>query len=167
MEDVDAVSKVVHRRDGKTTAEVTYTENVDMPINKSMWKMMLGSTNDDCQELVKMLIEKSKRLKEAAKDSSQLCSAAQKLSAIPRLTLVGEDVKNETASKIASKAIKCAQEQMEMQNTVDEFIGRHSQILKQMLESGTEISEDFAWSFSFCVFGVQLFHFIAEALSFS
>ena len=61
MEDVDAVSKVVHRRDGKTAAEMTYTEHVDCPIDKSLWRMMLESTNSDCQELVKLLIEKSKR----------------------------------------------------------------------------------------------------------
>ena len=143
MEDVDAVSKVVHRRDGKTTAEVTYTENVDMPITKSMWKMMLESTSDDCQDLVKMLIEKSKRLKDASRDPSLLCSVAQQLSAIPGLALVGEDVENETASKIVSEAIDCAQKQMERQVIVDEFIGNHSKTLKQMLEGGTVISEDF------------------------
>lgn len=143
MEDVDAVSKVVRRRDGKTTSEVTYTENVDMPITKSMWRMMLESTNDDCRELVKLLVEKSERLKEAAKDPSLLCSAAQKMGALPGLTLVGEVEDNDTASKIASEAIECAQKQMERQNTVDEFIGKHSQTMKQMLEGGTEISEDF------------------------
>ncbi len=36
MEDVDAVSKVVRRRDGKKTAESTYTENVDLPLTKTM-----------------------------------------------------------------------------------------------------------------------------------
>jgi len=143
MEDIDAVSKVVHRRDGKTTSEVTYMKHVEMAITKSMWKMMLESTNDDCKELVKMLIEKSKRLKDAAKDPSLLCSAAQKLSAIPGLALVGEDIENETASKIAAEAIKCAQEQMERQTIVDEFIGKHAKTLKQMVEGGTAISEDF------------------------
>ena len=86
MEDVDAVSKVVRRRDGKTTAEVTYTENVDMPITKSMWRMMLESTNNVCRELVKLLVEKPERLK----DPPLLCLAAHKLGALPGLTLVGE-----------------------------------------------------------------------------
>eukprot|EP00979_Chaetoceros_neogracilis_P002581 scaffold435_cov275-Chaetoceros_neogracile.AAC.33 len=87
--------------------------------------MLLESTNDDCQELVRMLIQKSKRLKDAATDPSLLCSAAQKLSAIPGLTLVGEDVENVTASKIVSEAIECAQQEIEWQKTVDDFIGRH------------------------------------------
>merc|ERR1712165_335133 len=65
MEDVDAVSKVVRRRDGKTTAETTYTEQVEMPITKSMWRMLLESTNDNCRELVKLLVDKSERLKTA------------------------------------------------------------------------------------------------------
>jgi hypothetical protein len=143
MEDVDAVSKVVRRRDGKTTAEVTYTENVGMPITKSMWSMMLESTNDDCRELVKILVEKSERLKEAAKDSSLLCSAAQKMAALPGLALVGEVEDNDTASKIASEAIECVQKQMERQSIVNKFIGKHSQTMKQILEGGTDISEDF------------------------
>jgi len=116
---------------------------VDVPSTRSIWTMLLESTNDDCQELVRMLIQKSKRLKDAATDPSLLCSAAQKLSAIPGLTLVGEDVENVTASKIVSEAIECAQQEIERQKTVDDFIGRHSKTLKQMLESGTDISEDF------------------------
>jgi len=143
MEDVDAVSKVVRRRDGKTTSEATYTERVDMPITKNLWRMLLESTDDSCQQLVKLLIEKSERLKEATKDPSNLCSTARRVTALPGLSLVGEDIENETASKIAKEAIKQAQTQMERQNAVNEFIGKHAQSLKQILDNGAEITEDF------------------------
>jgi len=143
MEDVDAISKVVRRRDGKTTSEVTYTEHVDMPVTKSLWRMLLESTNDDCQALVKLLVEKSTRMKEAAKDPSNLCAAAQRLTSLPGLSLVGEDVDNETASKIASEAIASAQKLVERQNAVDEFIGKHAKSLTLMLEGGAEVTEEF------------------------
>jgi DNA replication protein DnaC len=127
MEDI--VSKVVRRRDGKIIAEVTNMGyKVDVPSTRSIWTMLLESTNDDCQELVRMLIQKSKRLKDAATDPSLLCSAAQKLSAIPGLTLVGEDVENVTASKIVSEAIECAQQEIERQKplmTSSEDIQKH------------------------------------------
>ena len=67
-------------------AEEAEIKNVDMPITKSMWRMMLESTNDVCRELVKLLVEKPERLK----DLPLLCLAAHKLGALPGLTLVGE-----------------------------------------------------------------------------
>lgn len=143
MEDVDAVSKVVRRRDGKTTAEVTFTEQIKMPITKSLWTMMLESTDDECQELVKTLIGKSERLKEAAKDPTNLCSVARRMAALPGLSLVGEGSENETVSKVADEAIKAAQEQMEKQNIVNEFIGKHATTIKQMMDGGAEVTEIF------------------------
>ena len=65
------------------------------------------------------------------------------MSALPGLSLVGEDAENETASKIASDAIKSAKEQMERQDTVDAFIGNHAKTVKQMLVSGTSVTEEF------------------------
>ena len=95
-------------------AEEAEIKNVDMPITKSMWRMMLlESTSDDCRELVKLLVEKPERLKEP----SLLCLAAHKLGALPGLTLVGEAEDVNT--------IECAQKQTERKNTV-EFIGKHS-----------------------------------------
>jgi midasin (ATPase involved in ribosome maturation) len=79
MEDVDAASKVVQRRDGKKTAEVTQTQHVDLPMPKSMWQMLLESNNDECKELVEKLMEKSKRLKEKALASETVSSLETRL----------------------------------------------------------------------------------------
>ena len=65
------------------------------------------------------------------------------MSALPGLSLVGEDAENETVSKIASDAIKSAEEQMERQTTVDDFIGNHAISVKQMLEGGASVTEEF------------------------
>jgi SpoVK/Ycf46/Vps4 family AAA+-type ATPase len=106
--------------------------------------MMLESTNSDCKELVQILVEKSNRLKEAAKDPSLLSSTVQKLSAYSGLTLVGEENNdNETASKIVSETIKAAKSQADRQGEVDSIIGGYARTLKQMIDSGAEMSEDF------------------------
>ena len=143
IEDVDAVSKVVRRRDGKTTTEATYTESVNMPITKSLWRMMLESTDEDCRELVELLIEKSECLKEAAKEPSNLSSTAKQISSIPGLCLIGEEVESETASSIVKDSIRTAQKQMDRLDTLNEFIGRYAKSLMQMIESGSEVVEDF------------------------
>ncbi len=90
-----------------------HTEQIKMPITKSLWTMMLESTDDNCQELVKTLIGKSERLKEAAKDPTNLCSVSRRMAALPGLNLVGVGSENETVSKVADEAIKAAREQME------------------------------------------------------
>ncbi len=143
MEDVDAVSKVVRRRDGKKTAEVTYTENVDLPITKSMWRMLLESTNSDCQELVKFLVEKSERLKSASKDPSNLSSATKRMLSLPGLSVIGESGNNESVSKISSEALENAQKLMNDQRAADDFLGSQAKILKQMLDGGAEITDQF------------------------
>lgn len=142
MEDVDAVSKVVKRRDGKKTADVTHTQQIDMPINKSLWTMLLESTDENCKELVEMLMEKSQKLKEAAKDPINTCTIAKRMGAVPGLTLVGEDTDNEAAGKIAEEAIETAQELINKFTAVGEYLGSHATCLKQMIERGTEVTEE-------------------------
>jgi chaperone BCS1 len=71
MEDVDAASKVVHRRDGKTSVksrtEVVLDDDKDAKKKKvTPWQLLVESNDDEVKELVKTLKEKSERLKEAA-----------------------------------------------------------------------------------------------------
>jgi len=138
MEDIDAVSKVVQRRDGKKTADVTYTEQVEMPIKKSMWTMILESTNDSCQELVELLLKKSERLKTAAQSPEALHSAAKRLGTVPGLSLVGEDVENDTVRKFAKEAVESSEKLMSDYNAVNEFLGAHAKSLKQMIDAGAQ-----------------------------
>eukprot|EP00551_Chaetoceros_affinis_P006512 CAMPEP_0203663286 /NCGR_PEP_ID=MMETSP0090-20130426/925_1 /ASSEMBLY_ACC=CAM_ASM_001088 /TAXON_ID=426623 /ORGANISM="Chaetoceros affinis, Strain CCMP159" /LENGTH=656 /DNA_ID=CAMNT_0050526173 /DNA_START=100 /DNA_END=2070 /DNA_ORIENTATION=+ len=140
MEDVDAVSKVVRRRDGKTAAETSYTEQVELPITKSLWTMLLESHDGDCKELVEVLMKSSERLKLAAKNPSILNSTAQKMTSIPGLTLVGENIDDETTSKITAEAIESAQNVLSQNQTLDQFLGSHAKSLKQMIDAGAEIN---------------------------
>jgi len=142
MEDIDAVSKIVRRRDGKMTEDnFAQPEQFEMSITKSLWTMILESTDESCIDLKKLLMEKSERLKEAAQDSTVLTSATQRMSKVPGLSLVGDDPNNDTASKIAKEAIQSAQKLMSDYKTVDEFIGQHAKVLKQMIDSGAEVNE--------------------------
>jgi len=82
MEDIDAVSNIVRRRDGKKTTDVTCTEQVEVPITKSLWRMILESTNESCKELALELINKSERLKKAAHDLQILSASAHRMAII-------------------------------------------------------------------------------------
>jgi chaperone BCS1 len=144
MEDVDALSKVVRRRDGKTLQNIASSPVFhDLNTTRNMWSMILSSNNEDCQGLVSLLMEKSERLRDAACDPSNLCFAARKLTSISGLRLVGEDAENSAATKIASAAMKCAQKQMEHQEVVDEYLGMYAKSLVNMLEHDIQITEEF------------------------
>lgn len=157
MEDVDALSKVVRRRDGKTFPNVSSPlsprlglgDELNSPSSaavaaKNMWSMILGSTNEDCQELVDILIEKSERLRDAASDPLNLCLAARKISSLSGLRLVGEESENEAASKIALNAVKEAQKQLEHQEVIDEFLGKYAKSLINMIgKNDALITEEF------------------------
>jgi len=144
MEDVDAVSKVVRRRDGKTTAsEFSHKKQVELPATKSLWRMLLESNDSNSKELVELLVKKSERLKVASQDPNLLSSVAQKIGSVPGLSFVGENNNDETISQIASEAVQNAQGLISKYQTVDQFIGSHATKLKQMIESGVEIDQDF------------------------
>jgi hypothetical protein len=112
-----------------------------MPITKSLWTMLLESTDEECKELVVLLMEKSKKLKEAAKNPSNTCAIAKRMGAVPGLTLVGE-TDNEAAGKIAEEAIETAEKLMNNFSAVGEYLGKHATCLKQMIERGTEVTEE-------------------------
>eukprot|EP00555_Chaetoceros_dichaeta_P007442 CAMPEP_0198276070 /NCGR_PEP_ID=MMETSP1447-20131203/65112_1 /TAXON_ID=420782 /ORGANISM="Chaetoceros dichaeta, Strain CCMP1751" /LENGTH=665 /DNA_ID=CAMNT_0043970989 /DNA_START=269 /DNA_END=2266 /DNA_ORIENTATION=+ len=143
MEDIDAVSKIVRRRDGKNTAEVPYSEQAEVPITKSLWRMILESTNKSCKELAAELIKKSERLKKAAHDPQILSASVHRMARVPGLSLIGENAENDTARKIAKEASSSVGTLLKDYETVDSFLGKNAESLKQMLDTGTEINEAF------------------------
>ena len=88
MEDVDAASKVVQRRDGLTgggAARVTNAVQQLTPEEKANlvggveltpWRLLLSSSDGDVKELVEELMGKSPRLKAAAIDPENVRAAA-------------------------------------------------------------------------------------------
>merc|ERR1719410_2208344 len=138
MEDVDAASKVVQRRDGKSTAAVTRTEIIEAPKPKCAWQILLESTDDGCREVVKLLMEKLPRLKEAALSSESLCSVAKQIVAPAGLSLLvgastGDSAEDEKHREEAKDRLdKINQERDTAANYIKQFAGA----LKGLLDAG-------------------------------
>lgn len=147
MEDIDAASKVVQRRDGKRTTAVAQTAHVNLPVPKTMWRMLLESQEDECQELVKTLIEKSERLKKNALSSETLHAFAERMNSIPGLTVVGHPTKSKDGSaavkKIAADALEDGNEMMEGAKALNEYLNYHAKSIIKLLEMGAEVDELF------------------------
>eukprot|EP00927_Polykrikos_kofoidii_P058015 TRINITY_DN522_c0_g1_i3.p1 TRINITY_DN522_c0_g1~~TRINITY_DN522_c0_g1_i3.p1 ORF type:complete len:786 (+),score=150.20 TRINITY_DN522_c0_g1_i3:93-2360(+) len=147
MEDVDAASKVVHRRDGKTTSAVTRTEYIEPPKPKSPLEMLVQSTDDSCCEVVKLLLEKSTRLKDAAFSKTSLCDSVKSLAAPSALNVLLNGSEDEDVDANAmKKAVEEAKASLEMiterQTAADTFLSRHAKVLKKMLEGGAEVTPE-------------------------
>jgi len=140
MEDVDAASKVVQRRDGKTTSSVTRTEIIEAPKQKTAWQILLESTEEDCRSLVKELMEKSPRLKEAAISSTTLCDMAKQLVAPPGLGLLvgastGDSSEDRRQREEAKEAVeKVCSEREAAQNYIKQFASH----IKALIEAGAK-----------------------------
>jgi hypothetical protein len=139
LEDVDAASNVVKRRDGRRTAEVMQIENVDLPPSKSVWRMLLESGDDDCRELVQVLIEKSVLLKEEAIKPDVIRSLAAGISTLPGLSLVGSA--DSILAKLGAEALESATATIEGKETIDRFLSMQIKPLKALLENGAEVDE--------------------------
>eukprot|EP00928_Gymnodinium_smaydae_P014898 TRINITY_DN1546_c0_g4_i1.p1 TRINITY_DN1546_c0_g4~~TRINITY_DN1546_c0_g4_i1.p1 ORF type:complete len:517 (-),score=100.38 TRINITY_DN1546_c0_g4_i1:180-1730(-) len=138
MEDVDAASKVVQRRDGKTTSSITRTEIVEAPRPKTPWQILLESSDSQCRELVKVLMDKSPRLKEAALNSSTLCSLAKSLLDPPGLgLLVGASCGDASEDKQRREEAKEAVDRLCKQREVaSKYIQQYACSIKALLEAG-------------------------------
>lgn len=158
MEDVDAASKIVKRRDGKKVASLeqqqqrTSTPELleqDIP-NKSLWHMLLESNEPDCKDLVKLLIEQSEDLKKEACQVNVALGVAQRAIALPGLALVGAATSNTTVNnddagaaleKMSEDAVNNARKIMDNQSTIDQYLAKHARILLNMLEQGTPVDK--------------------------
>ena len=138
MEDVDAASKIVRRRDGCTgIEEIEPLELSESGPPKSIWSMLLESNDSDCQELVQLLIEKSERLQEAALESDVLTSIARRFAGVSGLCVdnVLDDGDKERIETVNST--------MEAYDAIDRFMGRHACAIKSVLGSGAEVDDAF------------------------
>jgi chaperone BCS1 len=142
MEDVDAASKIVKRRDGKKTADMIQIDQLDMPLPKSLWHMLMESTESSCQDLVKKLMEKSERLKKEATSSDLIKSVAQKIASVPGLSVIGEAGDDPSLQKISDEALLTTNQIMEDQTSMNSFLGSQATIINNLLEQGAEVDDD-------------------------
>ena len=157
MEDVDAASKVVQRRDGKTNFGGGKIElHADAPLNpdeKSMvggvleatpWHLLLGSDDPNVQELVDELLEKSERLKAAALSPDTMRAVAAELR-VPKPPPPSDDKDRAELEKKspAERAMATAQmvheamsQRCERHETIDQFVKMHACALRRLLKAG-------------------------------
>lgn len=140
MEDIDAASDVVKRRDGKKTAEVIQTSHIQMPTPKSLWMMMLESEDANCKKLVTRLGGISERLKAEATKPDVVQAAARRVMTFPALGLVGES-EDQTLQKLSADAIKSSQSMMNQISSVDKILGFHAKKIERLLDEGAEADE--------------------------
>lgn len=139
LEDVDAVSNVVKRRDGKKTADIMHVENVDLPLGKSIWRMLLESGDENCQALVTTLLEKSERLKSEATKPENLKSLISGIADLPGLSLVGSS--DEALRKVGDRVIEAIGRAMNGKDAVNQFLYTHVKPLMVLIENGAEIDD--------------------------
>ena len=114
-------------------------EAVELPPAKSIWRMLLESREDDCQELVKELMEKSERLKAEATKPEVVRSLAAGMAQHPGLSLVGSS--DEALRRIGEEAIETVDSLMSGKETVDRFLCMHVKPIKALLEQGAEVDD--------------------------
>lgn len=141
MEDIDAASNIVKRRDGKKTSNVIQTDVMDdLPNPKPLWHMFLESNDSECRELVQYLLDKSEELKKAANDPEVVASVARRATALPGLGVVGADTSEDPAlEKIAKEAVENADQIMNHQESVNRFLSSHARTLLNILQQGSEV----------------------------
>mmetsp|Transcript_21077 Transcript_21077/g.44965 ORF Transcript_21077/g.44965 Transcript_21077/m.44965 type:complete len:793 (-) Transcript_21077:91-2469(-) len=146
MEDVDAASKVVQRRDGKTTSSVTRTDIIEAPQPKTAWQILLESPDEECREVVKVLMEKSPRLKEAALSSATLCSMAKQIAAPQGLgLLVGASSGDASEDKkYRAKAKEELEEINQQREVAGNYIKQFAKSIKALLEAGSNPNDALA-----------------------
>eukprot|EP00615_Pteridomonas_danica_P006134 CAMPEP_0114336614 /NCGR_PEP_ID=MMETSP0101-20121206/5830_1 /TAXON_ID=38822 ORGANISM="Pteridomonas danica, Strain PT" /NCGR_SAMPLE_ID=MMETSP0101 /ASSEMBLY_ACC=CAM_ASM_000211 /LENGTH=713 /DNA_ID=CAMNT_0001468607 /DNA_START=133 /DNA_END=2274 /DNA_ORIENTATION=- len=153
MEDVDAASKVVHRRDGKTSVKsrtevVLDDDKASKALKVTPWQLLVQSNEDDVKELVKILKEKSERLKAAAVASEIVLNAASmiQIPTLPKKKLT-EDEEKQRKKKSADELQKEEEQKItsemssmcEAANGKDAYVKMKATALKLMVEAGCEI----------------------------
>lgn len=151
MEDVDAASQVVKRRDGKVGSkngeepmndeEEVLLTTTELPKPKSVWELFLSSKEEDCKALVETLIEKSPRLKEEAAKSTVLIDAVGRLQALPGLGFVGAE--DPTMEKFGAETLSTVKRIMDDTNEIETYLASQAQILSSRIEQGAKVDDDF------------------------
>lgn len=141
MEDVDAASHIVKRRDGKKTATVTQTAQIELPSPKSLWHMLLESTAEECKQLVEYLTENSEVLKKEALNAKIVTSLARHAVSFPGLNLVGAASEDPAVQCMETEAVAAVTTAIENIDTLDRYLGKYATAILNRLNQGTPIDE--------------------------
>ena len=159
MEDVDAASKVVQRRDGKTGVvarledrrypTVTPEERALLVGGKEAtpWRLLQGADDTEVKELVDELMAQSSRLKAAAiaPDNLRAAVAGLKLPrpAGPSSEKERAELEKKSAAERGQEAGRKVQELLGQQNerkeATNSFVRQHAGALRRLLKAGGQV----------------------------
>ena len=159
MEDVDAASKVVQRRDGKTGVVARLEDRrfpTVSPEERAMlvggkeatpWRLLQGADDTEVKELVEELMAKSARLKAAAiaPDNLRAAVAGLKLPKPPGPSSDKEraELEKKSAAERGQDAGRKVQELLGQQNerkeATNSFVRQHAGALRRLLKAGGQV----------------------------
>lgn len=142
LEDVDAASSVVKRRDGRTGEDLS-PQSVHFPSPKSLWHMLLESPETSCRELVESLLSQSDRLKQEAAKSELLKRVTANVTDMPGLRILGEVPESPAIQKLGDEAVESMKRLQTDRSTADRFLSQTAQRLTSLLKHGAVVDGDF------------------------
>mmetsp|Transcript_4016 Transcript_4016/g.9882 ORF Transcript_4016/g.9882 Transcript_4016/m.9882 type:complete len:762 (+) Transcript_4016:2619-4904(+) len=145
FEDIDCAADVVKRRDGKTDIPSFDDDNlIELPAPKSVFRMLLESTSNECTTLVNELVKRSERLKQAEEIQrpEAIRALTQRLSSLPGLGLVGAIDNPTMVSKVCNSAIKTSNDLQAQCSKLDKILTNHAAVIKKQLAAGAIIDDD-------------------------
>lgn len=145
MEDIDAATDIVQRRDGGSSDKNRDrgVRTVNLPSQDSIWRMLVRCTHSDAQKLVKHLMEKSDRLKDAFLQMDVLHESAERLLAVPGLTTVGKAGEDPHLKALGEQSIQAVSKIMTQFSAVDKFVGANAKIILDLLNTGAVVDDSF------------------------
>lgn len=141
MEDIDAASKIVKRRDTTKLSDDTPIDPKTLPPSKCLWHMLLESNESDCKELVEKLIEKSETLKLDAQREDLMVAVANRFHAVPGVGLVGSTSNIPIVESICDEALQTTEQILDDHQTIDRYLVHHARVLLNMIKNGAEVSD--------------------------
>jgi SpoVK/Ycf46/Vps4 family AAA+-type ATPase len=143
MEDVDAASNIVKRRDGQNAARTVHTSDMDLSSAKSLFQMLLESGSSECKDVVDILIGKSSRLeKESGTLMPQaLQSIARRVTNYPALSLIDAD--DPTLEHASNEALEKSYQRKDYYSKLDEILVANANAIKSLIESGADVDDEF------------------------
>jgi hypothetical protein len=142
LEDVDAASAVVKRRDGRTGEDLS-PQSVHLSCPKSLWHMLLESPDTSCRELVESLMSQSDRLKLEAATSELLKRATKKATDMTGLSVLGEVPESPAIQKLGGEAVESIKRLQNDRSAADTFLSQTAQRLAGLLKHGAIVDGDF------------------------
>ena len=93
--------------------------------------------------LVKLLMEKSERLKEDAAQSSLLLDVAQRMTAFPGLCLLGQSAgnKNPVLQQMGKDALQAAKATMSSKKDVQAFLSENASLMLDLIQKGLPVDD--------------------------